>query len=327
MIYRCRPSIRCILGFYLFILLGLSGAGCEKLPGQRYPFALGPLHFGMTLEEVKAVFAKSEMHLDAYDTPLGQTWSVLKPFGDHPPAPQFITRHTERLALTFWDNRLLRIRLHETNFDLVDQTELKKKFDRAYKLKSDESKGENLFCEYEGSELKVFLTGGHDRTGAVAFVDWRAYQAMDAARERYQKQAAAAFNLDGLRFGMNAEEAEKAVHRKLQASTFFEGLDTRGWTDETTEQEWALGFAPELGLSAIAIVYQERWAPDQVEELVLERTKKYGQGEIRPSPSGYSLVIDVVNLRVSLIIMDCNQAGCMVSEGWMWAGPEIKMKN
>ena len=72
-------------GRRLFLLLCLALAalvisGCAKLPGQKQPFALGPLRFGMTVAEIKKVFADRDLQLDNYDTPLGQTWSVADPF-------------------------------------------------------------------------------------------------------------------------------------------------------------------------------------------------------------------------------------------------------
>lgn len=303
----------------VFILLGLTG--CEKLPGQKEPFQLGPLHFGMTVAEMKTTFTEQETELDAYDTPRGQTWTVVDPFGDDVPQPLWLTEDVERVALSFWGDRLYRVRLHFGITALVDLLDFKKKFSHGYQFEVDQSQGELLFLEFSAPDMKIFLRGGGSESGSVAFVDLPAYRALDVARRRWKQKAAESFELEGLKFGMGLGSAEDALGQMLSPSDFYQGLESRYWLDEENGREWELGFAADLGLSAIAIIYQKRWPPVQVREKLFSLTKQYGQGQMKYSPKSYSMIIDAQMIRVTLIVMDCREEGCMVSEGWLWTGP------
>ncbi|MHA1568493.1 MAG: hypothetical protein ACTSXZ_03405 [Alphaproteobacteria bacterium] len=291
------------------------------MPGKKEPFALGPLRFGMSLAEFKAAFAGKELDQDNYDTPRGQTWSVIDPFGDDLPEPKWLTADAEQISATFWDDCLLRVRLHYDLAFLPDLLAIKEKFDRGYEFEVDQSQGENMFLEYNAPDMKIFITGGGDENAAVSFVDLPAYRAMDAARRRWKKQASQVFELHGLKFGIGLGAAEMTFGQTMTPSDFYEGLESQRWVDEESGREWELGFDANLGLTAIAILYKKRWSPDQVEEKVMELTKKYGQGQIRMKNAGYTMVIDAYTLRVSLMVIDCNAEGCMVSEGWLWSGP------
>jgi len=310
-------SVSCIL--YSFLLLS-----CSHLPGASSPLRLGPLHFGMTVAEMEKAFPDKDRELDAYDTPLGQSWTIVKPFGDNPPAPDWLTADVDRAALSFWNDRLYRVRLHLTTNNLSRALELKKRFDRGYRLESNLSQSERLFLEYRTADMQVFLSGGGDQNVAAAFVDRRAYEAMDASRQRMRQKAAESFSVEGLRFGMKRPEAQAALGGKSEDSDFFAGLESRAWREPARKIEMILGFSPDLGLAAIPRLSTERWMPRRVQEKIWELTRAFGQGKVKAARDGRILTIDAGAIRVSLIVADCNEAGCMVSEGWLWEGPEIK---
>jgi len=307
----------------LLVVLPLV-AGCEKLPGQKGPWELGPLSFGMSLEQTKAAFSGLKMELDAYDTPRGQTWTVVEPFADDAPKPRWLTEPVERISLTFWDDSLIRVRLHLSEMALAQALLIREKFDRGYTFTQDLSKGENLWLEYEADNLKVFLSNDGSNVTVVAFVDLPAYRAMDVARRRWQKQAAESWQVDGLKFGIGLEQAREALGHELTPSDFFDGLESREWIDQENGVEWYLGFDVEFDLSAVARVHRKLWSPQMLREKVNAWTRDYGQGEIRPGPNGYTVVIDCDNVRLSLIVMHCNAEGCRVSEGWLWSGPSLR---
>ena len=305
-------------------VLLVSIFACTKLPGQDQPFAIGPLHFGMSLADFKSAFPGREMELVSYDTPRGENWKVEAAFGDQPPPPKWLTAQAARVSCSFWDGKLFRVRLHLKQGPESEPTALKKKFDRAYRFVPDQQKPEGLtFYEYETPVMKVFLAGGTAEGTTVAFVDLAAYRALEVSRKRWQEQAAVAFDLYGVKFGLKPNDVEKALNHGLAPSDFFQGLDCRGWNDEANDRGWELGFDSAWGLSAIAFIHQKRWPPDQVRAKLLELTKQYGQGQLSYDSAGYTLVIDVGNMRVSLIVINCENDGCVVSEGWLWSGPAL----
>jgi hypothetical protein len=303
------------------LAVGLLLVACSDLPKDNRAFALGPLRFGQTLVEVKQAFAAHALTLATYDTPLGQTWTVAQPFAAPFPAPAWLTEGVDQLALTFWDDRLVRARLHYPTADLARALDIKQRFDRAYRLTADLSKGERLFLEYDADAMKVFLSGGGDQNVAAAFVDQPAYEAMDVARRRMVTRAAESFALDGLRFGTPLGAAKQVLGANPARSTFFEGLEGWAWKRPAQHREWILGYAPALGLSAIARLYDERWPLDRVQEKLYELTRDFGQGQVTPTERGRTLQIDVDTLHVTLMLSDCTAQGCLVSEGWLWRGP------
>jgi hypothetical protein len=197
---------------------------------------------------------------------------------------------------------------------------LRKRFDRGYRLAADLTQGEHLFLEYHADDLTVFLSGG-DENVVVAFVDVPAYYALDASRRRLQQKAEGSFTIEGLRFGAGVDEAKRALGGRPRPSDFFAGLQGFSWRNEAAKAELILGFAPALGLSAGARLYEERWPAAQVQQKLWELTRAFGQGRLQPTESGRTLTIDVGALRVALMVIGCEPGGCMVSEGWLWTGP------
>ncbi|NLH50329.1 MAG: hypothetical protein GX444_17250 [Myxococcales bacterium] len=302
-------------------VLALLGAGCTELPGQKKDFALGPLRFGMTVAEMEQAFAARSRQLDTYDTELGQSWSVLDPFADDKPLPEWFTANVERVGLSFWNERLFRVRLHYPTADLEKAQGFRRAFDRGYRFNADLSRGERLFLEYETDTMLVYLSCGGDQSLSVAFVDKAAYRAMDTSRRRLKLKAAEAFAPAGLRFGATREQAERLLAGPARPSDFFAGLECLSWREADPEWEWLLGFSPDWGLSAIARLSRARRAPADVQARLLEMTRAFGQGEVQPSAHGYSLTIDGETMTATLMVMDCNDAGCLLSEGWLWKGP------
>jgi len=300
----------------------LFAAACTRVPGGRGPWRVGPLHFGLTVAEMAQAFPDADRQLDAYDTPLGQTWTIVGPFSGKAPAPEWLTAGVERISLTFWNERLLRVRFHYATADLARALELRKVFDRGYRPEADLSQGERLFLEYRAPDTQVFLSGGGDQNVATAFVDREAYRAMDVSRRRMQKKAEESFSIEGLRLGASPSDARAVLGGTPAASDFFAGLESLAWNDAAKKRELILGFSPELGLAAIARLHAERWNPRQVQEKIWELTRAFGQGQVKPADNGRTLTIDAGAIHVSLMVTDCADQGCMVSEGWLWSGPE-----
>jgi len=304
------------------LLLMVILCGCSTLPGVRQPFALGGLLFGLTGGVATAVLAGKDFNLDTNDTPLGQTWSVLQPFADREIKPSWLTAPVTRVALSFWDDRLYRVRLHMDGAGLDDMLAIKDRFARGYELEADLSAGEKLWLEYRTQQMRVFVAGGVE-SPAATFVDLDIYRGVDVSRQRYQKKAAAQLRIHDLRFGMSLAEAEGTLGHTLEPSDFFTGQESRKWVDAQNGIQWELGFAEPDGLASVGVVYADRWPPERVRQTVLDWTKQFGQGQMRAGGSGYTLVIDADNVRISLVVLDCNDQGCMVSEGWIWAGPSL----
>lgn len=306
--------------FALALLLAL--AACTPLPGQDGPLEIGPLHFELTIAQLREEFADSDVTLDVYDTMLGQTWSVPDPFQGREAQPAWLTEGAERVTLTFWNDKLLRIRVHLPTTNLAVAEDLRRRFNKGYGFVADLSRGERVFLEWETDALKIFLAGGGDQSTTVTFVDRAAFAAMDASRARLVAKAAANFELDGLRWGMTLSAVREVLGAPSGESDFFAGLDGRRWDDPAHERQWILGFAPTWGLAAIARLHTREWPAQRFRERLLELTRTFGHGDFAYNPDGYSLTITADNLTITLLATGCEQGQCQVSEGWLWAGPK-----
>jgi hypothetical protein len=304
------------------MLVALALGGCEKLPGVSGPFAVGPLRFEMTVAEVTEALGEQRLELVAYDTALGEFWSVDRPFAGGGAAPEWLTSQVTAANLTFWDDKLVRVRLRLPG-NLESARRWRQRMDRAYVFVADLSQGEKLFVEFDHDRMKVFLSQVENEI-VLTYVDHPAYVAMDGSRQRQREQAGKNFSVGELRFGMSIGQAGTMLGEKGERIEFFAGLENRRFPAGEGGDAWVLGFAGDWGLSAMARLHDQAWSNERVREHIWGLQKRYGHGETSYDGEGYTFSVGVARLTMTLAVAGCEADKCRVSEGWLWSGsPEL----
>ncbi|MDP8225635.1 MAG: hypothetical protein P9L99_19910 [Candidatus Lernaella stagnicola] len=301
-----------IVLFFVFLV------GCQRLPGQGEAFELGPIKMGMGLDQLRSVYPGDQARLLGYDTPRGQNWIVESPFRGRETKPKWLTRGATHLTMTFWEDRLLRVRVHRAG-SLDEAFGFKERFDRGYDLAADLSRGETLFLEYDAEPTKIFLKQEGNEIIAT-YVDRVAFGAMDESRGRWRKKAAAELKIEGLRFGMNEYNVRQLWDDPGEETDFFAGLEGRRWRQDDKHRECILGFDSEWGLAAVAFLYLRSWSEAEIKARLFDLQKRYGSGEYEAVETGYAWQNNLPTAMISFHATRCDGENCQVSEGWLWRG-------